>query len=156
MKAIVDTTYLLPTFGIGVKELNDTDLLELRRHVLQGNLQLYCLTTIWSELLGKVHREAAKHGIPLTQIKTSIKALFNPKIYKWIKTRPKTIQLAYKIRSLGHKDDIGNLLYAAAQTRGCFLLSMDIALKQFLQAKNLDTSNIKDHRQLLQELASQH
>ena len=64
MKAIVDTTYLLPTFGIGVKELNDTALLELRRHVLQGNLQLYCLTTIWSELLGKVHREAAKHGIP--------------------------------------------------------------------------------------------
>ena len=44
LKALLDSTYLLPAFGIEVQGLTDKDLEMLREIAVQGKVQLYCLT----------------------------------------------------------------------------------------------------------------
>lgn len=63
LRVVVDTTYLLPVFGIGVKGLSDEDVLEPRKLVVEGKVEFYCVSVIWSELIGKVCREMEKHRV---------------------------------------------------------------------------------------------
>jgi len=89
LKIIVDTTYLLPIFGISVEGLTNDDLLKLRELVIEGKVKLFCVSVIWSELLGKVYREASKYKVDKEVIALAIKSLFNPRFYKWINPGPK-------------------------------------------------------------------
>lgn len=148
LKVIVDTTYLLPVFGISVEGLSDDDLLRLRELAIEGKVRLFCVSVVWAELLGKVYREAAKHEVDKEIIRLAIKSLFNPRFYKWIKPGPKSILLAYRIRSLGHRDNIDNILYATAYTKNMILLSMDISFREFLKEKGYNIECIKSHNEL--------
>ncbi len=148
LKIVVDTTYLLPVFGIGVEGLSDEDLLLLRKLSLEGIVELHLVSVIWSELLGKVYREARKHGVDSKRIEVAIKSLYNPRFYKWIKPGYKAIMLAYRVRKLGHRDNIDNILYATATTRKMLFLSMDKELKEFLSKVRLPSNNIVSHKEL--------
>lgn len=79
----------------------------------------------------------------------AIKSLFNLRFYKWIKPGSKSIILAYKIRSLGHVDNIDNILYATACTRKMLFMSMDMEFKEFLKNKGFDVRMFKTHKELL-------
>lgn len=148
LKVVVDTTYLLPIFGIGVKGLTDEDLLLLRKLSLEGTIKLYLVPVIWSELLGKVYREASKYKVDDKRTSFAIKSLYNPRFYKWIKPGYKAIKLAYKMRKLGHRDNIDNILYATALTRNMMFLSMDQELKEFLDKVELPQDNVITHKDL--------
>ncbi len=148
MKVVVDTTYLLPVFGISVKGLSDDDLLLLRKLSLEGIVRLYLVPVIWIELLGKVYREARKHRVDSRRIKLAVKSLYNPRFYKWVKPGYRAIMLAYKLRELGHRDNIDNILYATATTRKMLFLSMDEELKEFLAKTELPKDNIVSHKEL--------
>ncbi|MHC1600799.1 MAG: PIN domain-containing protein [Candidatus Nezhaarchaeales archaeon] len=153
MKILLDTTYLLPTFGIEVKGLTSEDILKLRRLVVNGNIELYCSSVIWPELLGKVFREINKQKKSENfDITMAIRALFNPKFYKWIKPGRRSIELAYNLRRLGHPDMIDNILYALSVTRKMIFLSMDLDFKNFLIKRGFSVSSFLTHNELFEKL----
>ena len=150
IKVLVDTTYLLPTFGIMVENLTDEDLLRLRRIKLAGLVEYYCLDIIWIELLGKIYKELEKRRIDLQEhIKIAIRSLKESKFYTWISLTSRAIELACQLRKLGHKDIIDNLLYATSKTEDMVFMSMDDELKVFLRDHGFDTKRIMSHKELI-------
>lgn len=148
-KILLDSTYLLPVFGIEVEGLTARDLEKLREASLTGEIQPHALTTCWIEILGKVAREAQRRKIDVTGIaEKAIKSLTESETIRWIKPEPEALRLALKLRLLGHRDMIDNLLYATAVTRGMTLLTMDSGLVHFLRKHNLPEQNIKKHTEL--------
>jgi len=155
VKILVDTTYLLPVFGIEVNGLTDEDLLKIRELVLKAKIKLYCLSIIWIELIDKIYKASLKHRVRLSnsELMYRIRSLFNPKYYKWINSRPKSILIAYKLRAIGHKDLIDNLLYATSITRKMYLMAMDREFKEFLRSRKLNIENIISYKELFDILS---
>jgi len=150
LKVLLDSTYLLPTFGIEVEGLLDEHLARLREIAVKGRVRLYCLTVTWIEVIGKVCRESQRLKIDLGEtINTAIKSLLTSGFYEWIQPPPNAVKLAFKLRMLGHKDIIDNLLYATSVVNDMVFLTMDEDLKNFLMKRGFKTDNLMDHIQLL-------
>ena len=56
--------------------------------------------------------------------------------------------LAYRLKAMGHKDLIDNLLYATSMTRKMYLMVMDREFKEFLESRKPYTKNVIDHKEL--------
>jgi len=153
LNVLLDSTYILPTFGIEVEGLTDEDIKNLREICIMGKVKFYCSPVIWIEVLGKLYRESIRKGINIENIiNKATKSLLESNFYTWIQPSPQAIELAFKLRSLGHKDNIDNLLYAISITNNMIFLTMDTELKNFLQEHNIETKNIIDHHILLKKL----
>ncbi|MHA1676286.1 MAG: hypothetical protein ACTSU6_03825 [Candidatus Njordarchaeales archaeon] len=153
IKVLLDTTYLLPTFGISVEGLTEKHLIELRQLRLKKHVEYYCIDIIWIELLGKIYKEQKKRRKNIdAYLDLSIKALKSTDFYKWITVPPDALILAFKIRKLGHKDQIDNVLYATAKVNNMIFLTMDNEFKTFLTEKGFDTQILKDHTELIDSL----
>ena len=153
LKVLLDSTYLLPSFGVEIDGLSDRDITRLRNAAIKGEIKLYCLTTVWVEVIGKVCREAERSRIDLGGLlDVAVRALLESRFYEWITPTLGTIKLAFKLRILGHKDNIDNLLYAASIKEGMILLTMDEDLKRFLSSHGYKTENLMDHLQLLKKI----
>jgi len=156
LKVLLDSTYLLPSFGIKVEGLRDEDLVRLREAAIKGKVEFCCLTVVWVEVIGKVCREARRLRTDLEEIKEildiAVKSLLESKFYKWVEPTPETVKLAFKLRLLGHGDVIDNLLYATSVTNNMVFLTMDKSLKDFLLKQGYKTENLMDHLQLLSRL----
>ncbi|RLE90297.1 MAG: hypothetical protein DRN04_15370 [Thermoprotei archaeon] len=153
LDVLLDSTYLLPSFGIEVEGLSNEHIRTLREAWSRGLARFYCLSIVWIEVIGKVCREARKSGLEITNvIDMAIKSLLESGVYKWVNPTSDAIKLAFKLRLAGHKDVIDNLLYATSITSNIVFLTMDKALKDFLIKHGFNTENIMDHRQLLRRL----
>ncbi len=153
IKVLLDSTYLLPSFGIEILGLTDNDIIELREQALKNNVKFYCMTASWTEIIGKVCREAEHHGIDLCKLlNTVLPSILEYELYTWINPSTEAVKLAFKLRMLGHKDNIDNLLYATATVNNMVFLTMDDEFKGFLKKHGLEVNNVKNHVQLIQEL----
>jgi len=154
LNVLLDTTYLLPTFGVTVRGLGLEDIDRLRRLAVAGRVKFYCLSVVWVELLGKVSRETEKVGRDTTDIVSlAIESLLKSGLYIWLEPKSEDLIIAFKIRLDGHKDLIDNILYATSLNNNLILLTMDRELKEFLEKKNYKTENIKEHKELFKEIA---
>jgi len=153
LDVLLDSTYLLPSFGIEVEGLSDEHIRVLREAWSKGLVRFYCLSVVWIEVIGKVCREARKSGLEISNvINIAIKSLLESGVYEWIDPTPDAIKLAFKLRLAGHKDVIDNLLYATSITKNMIFLTMDDALKDFLVKHGFSVENLMDHEQLLMRL----
>jgi len=153
---LLDSTYLLPSFGIEVKGLSDKHIRLLREAWSKRAVRFYCLSVVWVEVIGKVCRQARKTGIEVSNmVDTAVKSLADSGVYEWIEPLPDAVKLAFKLRLAGHKDIIDNLLYATSIVRDMILLTMDKQLKNFLVKHGFNSENLMDHQQLLNELGFQ-
>lgn len=153
LKVLLDSTYLLPSFGIEVKRLSDEDIKRLRRAVIEGRIKLYCLSIVWVEVLGKVCREAQRLRRDIKEIlEIAVKSLLESGFYTWIEPAFEAVKLAFELRMLGHKDIIDNLLYATSVVNKMIFLTMDDELKKFLSKKNYKVDNLMNHEQLFSEI----
>ena len=153
LDVLLDSTYLLPSFGIEVEELSDEHIRALREVWSRGLVCFYCLSVVWIEVIGKVCREARKSGLEISSmINIAIRSLLESGVYEWIDPTPDAIKLAFKLRLVGHKDFIDDLLYATSITKNMIFLTMDDALKDFLVKHGFSVENLMDHEQLLMKL----
>ena len=153
---LLDSTYLLPSFGIEVEGLSEKDIRALREAWSKGLVCFYCLSVVWVEVVGKVCREARKSGVEISDIvDTAIKSLLESGVYEWLVPTADAVKLAFKLRLAGHKDVIDNLLYATSITRNMTFLTMDEALKDFLAKHGFSVRNLMDHKHLLRRLGIQ-
>ena len=153
-KVLLDSTYILPSFGIEVKELSSADIVALREAKLENKADFYCSTISWVEVLGKVCLELWKHGLdmPVEEVELTIRSLLESGFYKWIEPSTSAVTLALKLRVLGSKDNIDNLLYAISIENDMFFLTMDKEFKEFLLQHGYDVGKVLDHRELFRKL----
>ena len=155
IEVLLDTTYLLPTFGVRVRGLDDDALVKLRELGSSGEVRYYCSSVIWVELIGKVAREAKARGEDLEDLVVdSARSLLESDFCRWIHPSKEAIKLAYRMRKLGHRDVIDNLLYSMAVTEGMRFLSMDSAFHRFLEEIGFETDVLISHEDLFRLVGS--
>lgn len=152
VKVLLDSTYILPTFGVEVEDLTNEDLILLREARRQGIVEYYCLSLTWVEVIGKIYRESRKKLLDKEIIDTAIKSLLYSGFYKWIQPPPQAIKIAFNLRIQGHRDNIDNLLYATSIANNMVFLTIDHKLKTFLEEHNYKTENVLTHKQLLRKI----
>lgn len=149
IEVLLDTTYLLPTFGVKVRGLDDEALSKLRELGFSEEVRYYCSPVVWVELIGKIAREAEARGEDLEDlVEKSTRSILESGFYHWVYPSKEAVKLAYRMRKLGHRDVIDNLLYSTAFTEGKMFLSMDSAFREFLEKKGLETSIFISHEDL--------
>jgi len=153
LKVLLDSTYILPSFGVEVEGLSDEHLLQLRQARVAGKIKFYCLSAVWVEVLGKVYRESKRLKVNIKDVvEIATMSLLESGFYEWIQPSSNAIKLAFELRMLGHKDNIDNLLYATSITNGMIFLTMDDELKEFLFKHGYETNNLMNHISLLNKL----
>ncbi len=155
IEVLLDTTYLLPTFGVRVRGLDDDALSKLRELGLSEEVRYYCSPVVWIELIGKIAREAEARGEDLEDlVEESARSILESGFYHWIHPSKEAVKLAYRMKKLGHRDVIDNLLYSIAFTEGKMFLSMDSAFRKFLEEKGLETDILISHEDLFKLMDS--
>ncbi len=149
IEVLLDTTYLLPTFGVRVRGLDDGALSKLRELGLSEEVKYYCSPVVWVELIGKIAREAEARGEDLEDlVEESARSILESGFYRWIHPSKEAVKLAYRMKKLGHRDVIDDLLYSIAFTEGKMFLSMDPAFRKFLEENGLETDILISHEDL--------
>lgn len=151
---LLDSTYLLPVFGIAVEGVSDEALLRLRRLAIEKLVRLYYSPISFMEILAKIAREAVKRETRLepAEVTDLIKIIEEADYLKPTYPNAQAYALAYKMRLLGHKDMIDNILYATASIKGLTFVTMDQSLKNFIQRHRIKGAHILTHHELLREL----
>ena len=153
LKVLLDSTYLLPSFGIEVRGLSKAHIAHLRDAGVNGSVRFHCLSAVWIEVIGKICRDKERLGIRVDNaVDRAIKSLLNSGFYEWITPESQTVTLAFQLRMRGHKDNIDNLLYAASVTNNMLFLTMDEDLKEFLSKEGFETETLIDHESLLKKI----
>ncbi|MEM3708189.1 MAG: PIN domain-containing protein, partial [Nitrososphaerales archaeon] len=121
--------------------------------VVKGKVKLHCLSITWVEVIGKICREKERLKRDIENvIDIAVKSLLESGFYKWLTLTSKAVKLAFKLRTLGHKDNIDNLLYATSSENNMLLLTMDEDFKKFLLKNNFKIDNLINHEILLKRL----
>ncbi len=134
---LLDSTFILPTLGIEVQEIEERDIRMLRS---SGKHEIHCCYVSMVEVLGKVARELERKKKRTEIVSEGLRSLFESGVYKWINPDAKAYRLALDMRMKGHKDMIDNLLYSTALSLNLRFLSLDDELKTFLARKGYDTN----------------
>ncbi|BES80480.1 PIN domain-containing protein [Pyrodictium abyssi] len=153
VRALLDTSYFLPVFGVAVEGLEPSDLLAIRRYALRGKLELYYAEVMWLELVPKVYREAQRRGYNADAIvEQGAKSIMKASYLKRALVDWKAVRIAYEMRRLGHRDMIDNMLYGIASSQGLVLVTMDRALAGLARDRAAGGAKILDHNELLKML----
>ncbi len=152
LKILLDSSYILPAFGIALKNISKEDLLKLEQFRVEGIAQYYYSPIVWIEIVPKVLREYSikRLAIDIRMFEQVVIALENSA--QRIDPGPIALRIATKLRILGHRDIIDNMLYGIAIENNLLFLTIDKEFKEFLQSHGLDTSMIIDHKQLFNKL----
>ncbi len=149
---LLDTSYLLPVFGIEVREIDDSILLELRSLALRKLIEVHYSPISFIEIVSKVAKETMRKGQGLSQeeIESTIKIIEESEYLKPIYPCPRAYALAYRMKLLGHRDMIDNILYATATIHRLVFLTLDQKLRNFIQRHKIKGANILTHNELLE------
>lgn len=154
IKVLLDSTYLLPSFGVDVEGFSDEHVAQLREAAVKGRVRFYCLSAVWVEVIGKICREKERLRKEVDEIvDIAVKSLVESGFYEWLTPTSEAVKLAFKLRMLGHRDNIDNLLYATSAVNNMQLLTMDEDLKNFLSKNNFKVDNLINHEKLLKMLS---
>ena len=144
---LLDSTFVLPTFGVEVEDIDDDDLKTLKDS--SKKVGLYCSYVSFVEILGKLARNSTESNFEAIDL--AIRSLLESGTYGWVNPSAKAIALAFELRTKGHRDNIDNILYSTALDAGMRFLSMDEELKDFLSRKGYNTKIMIGVKQLKSE-----
>ncbi len=139
---LLDTSFILPTLGVDVEEVGANDLETMRD--VSKRTTFCCSHVSFVEILGLLGKS---RKVDDSAVRAGIKSLLESGAYRWVSPSCNAIQLAFELRSRGHKDNIDNMLYSVALDSGMLFLSLDEELKSFLKKNRYDTDimvGIKD------------
>ncbi|MBS7612513.1 PIN domain-containing protein [Candidatus Bathyarchaeota archaeon] len=133
LKVLLDTSFILPTLGIDVGE----DVIKSLKKLTDIEAEVYysrfsILESLWvatrlSESL-TFNSERFSHGL---------RSIIESGRYGKVEEDSETFKEALRLRMLGHKDMIDNILYATSSSLNLKLLTLDTELKQFIHDKGL-------------------
>ncbi len=121
-RLVIDTTYLLPFFGIDVEGLSEDDVVDLSLEC-----ELVYPAMLIPELWAKVVRESERRGLdrPPEEATSAMNALLAESGVKLAPPTPRQMEVAAILRLAGHKDIFDCLGYGAAESMQTNFLSED-------------------------------
>jgi hypothetical protein len=146
VRVLVDSSFLLPTLGVRVAQISDSDMMELAK--LRSRVSFFCLYQSLVEVLGKVARAAASDRSTLETVEAGLRSLLESGVYTWISPGVEALVEALKMKRKGHRDMIDNMLYATASERRTLFLSLDKNLIEFLAKNGYSTESVVDVKKL--------
>lgn len=152
LAVLLDSTYLLPVFGIEVKGISSEDMLKLRSLALRGLIRIYYSPISILEVVSKVAREARRKGEGPSpeEIEAIIQAIEDAEYLEPLHPNSRAYALAYKMKLLGHSDMIDNLLYATASMQKLVFVTLDEKLRNFIQNHGIEGASLISHSELLE------
>lgn len=145
-KVLLDSTFLLPTLGVKVAQILDSDMRELAK--LRSRANFFCLYQSLVEVLGKVARAARPDKSTIEIVEAGLRSLLESGVYAWTSPSVGALLEALEMRRRGHGDMIDNMLYATASEGRMLFLSLDKDLTEFLAKNGYPTESIVDVKRL--------
>lgn len=125
-RVLLDTTFLLPTLGISIKD-SDKVYKKLKNYVVYIS-RYSILEALW------VLNALKKRGYyDEKAVRDGLDSLLLSKRFMKIDETPEALILSMKLYDLGHKDLIDNLLYSIAYTSDLLFLTVDDAFIKFIK-----------------------
>lgn len=135
---LLDTSFILPTLGLAIQEIGPKDLEAIKD--VSKRISFYCSYVSFVEIFGLLGRKFRR--VDNSAVTVGIKSLLESGIYGWVNPSSRALQLAFELRSKGHKDNIDNILYSTALDSQMLFLSLDQELERFLKKNGYDTDII--------------
>lgn len=150
---LLDSSYLLPIFGVQVRGVSSSDILRLRNLAIDNKIKIHYSPISLVEIISKIAREANKNRKAPSprEVEATIEIVEKSHYLHPVHPDPKAYALAYEIKLLGHKDIIDNLLYATATVNNLDFITMDYKLQDFIQRQKIPGAKILTHQDLLKE-----
>jgi len=125
-RILLDTTFLLPTLGINVKDYDEV-YKKLKNYVVYIS-RYSILEALWVlnsfKKRGYYNEKTVREGLD--------SLLLNNRFMK-IDETPEALILSMKLYDLGHRDLIDNLLYSIAYTSDLLFLTVDDKFMKFIE-----------------------
>jgi len=134
-RLVIDTTYLLPFFGIEVEGLSENDIITLSRRC-----ELIYPLMLLPELWAKVLREAERAGLdrPPEEAISAMNALLAGSGIELAPPTPEQMEIAALLRLAGHKDTFDCLGFGCAESLSTDFLSEDEELRELVSRLRKD------------------
>jgi len=155
IKAIVlDTSYLLPFFGIEVKDIDPVDVRRVIEFSKRLGIEIVYPRIMVLELLAKLFGEAEKRSLQalpsvakekLTSLLLSGEVILEDLV-------PDHIDIVERLRLRGFRDLFDCIAYAVAKVKRGIFMTMDRAFRQFLLSIGEEVELLKDHKEVLHTL----
>lgn len=143
-KAIIDTTYILPLFGIKVHGIEYDTVINASREL---NVKLLYPQLAIPELIAKIGKEMYRKNmkeIP-EEVKEAITALLLGVDIELVPPKPNYLETAIKLRALGHRDIFDNILYATSLHEKTYFITRDREFIKFLKENKLPVNHIVEY-----------
>jgi len=135
MKILLDTTFLLPSFGVKVQGIDEDRLIALLKNLRESGVEFAYPKLLLVELIAKIGKEALRKGELPPEVLEALEALLLEVDVELVEPNVKHIVTATEMRIHGHDDIFDNLLYATALHEDMKLVTEDDKLVKFLKDK---------------------
>ena len=139
MRVLLDTTFLLPLFGIKVQGIDEDRLIALGRALKERGVGVAYPKLLIAELIAEMGKEASRRGGLPSEALEALEALLLEVDVELIEPSVEHIATAVEMRVRGHRDVFDNLLYATALHEGMKLVTEDEGLVGFLRDNSYRT-----------------
>jgi len=138
-KILLDTSFVLPFFGIEVENIPDSVVDKI---VFKGNLDFIYPKLMLVELIAVISKKVKEINQIPKFIEERIESLLISSDIKIIDPKPKHLVYALKLRKLGHPDIFDCLAYATAVIENSLFLTVDKNFINFLKDNDLNVGII--------------
>ncbi|RLE67307.1 MAG: hypothetical protein DRJ47_00345 [Thermoprotei archaeon] len=134
---LLDTSFLLPSFGVNVGERVERCLKLLAEH--RGEVWVYYSRYSVLEAVLILLREVKRGQLRLKEAYEMVEAGVAAVVYglKAVDESPSAFREALRLYGLGHRDIFDDILYATATTSEMYFLTLDRELIDFIRKKGL-------------------
>jgi PIN domain nuclease of toxin-antitoxin system len=138
LNVLLDTSFILPSLGVDLgKEVSEglKGLADIKAKIYYSHFSI--LESLW--VAAKLSTNAT---FDEESFNLGLRSIIEGDIYMKVEEDSKTFSDALKLRMLGHKDMIDNILYANSTRLNIKLLTLDNELKNFIRERRLKNTFI--------------
>jgi predicted nucleic acid-binding protein len=137
-KVLLDTSFVLPSLGIGMKPDATKGLESLARGRAEVSFSSFnILESLWvaSRMMGSP-------GFDQGKFSEGLKSVLDSGVYERLEEDFGVFSRALELRKLGHRDIIDDILYAHSAEKGMKLLTVDSKLRSFIRERGLEDTTV--------------
>lgn len=138
MRVLLDTSFILPTLGIGV----GPDVRRALQDLAHGNVDAYFSSFSLLESLWQAAKLKKSATFDEKLFLEGMKSILDSGVYLRSDEGFEAYRKATELLGLGHKDLIDNMLYGNSVVNGLKFLTVDSALRSFLRKHELEDTTV--------------
>ena len=138
LKVLLDTSFVLPSFGIETGR----EVLEGLKRLVNVKAEIYYSTFSILESLWVATRLSKSGPFDADRFDLGLRSILESGKYREVREDAGTFNEALRLRMLGHNDMVDNILYASSMGFNLKFLTLDDELNDFVRAKRLSNTII--------------